>query len=35
MKFGVKNKISNAKTTEIVPVIGYEATLWAPLGLGN
>ena len=35
MEFGVKNKVSNAKTTAVVPVIGYEATLWASLGLGN
>jgi len=35
MEFGVKNKVSNSKTTGIVPVIGSEATLWAPLGLGN
>ena len=25
----------NAKTTGVDPVIGSEATLWAPLGLGN
>ena len=35
MEFGVKNKVSNAKTKGVVPVIGSEATLWAPLGLGN
>ena len=35
MEFGVKNKVSNAKTTGVVPVIGSEATLWASLGLGN
>ena len=35
IEFGVKNKVSNAKTTGVVPVIGSEATLWAPLGLGN
>ena len=35
MEFGVKNKVSNSKTTGIVTVIGSEATLWAPLGLGN
>ena len=35
MEFGVKNKVSNAKITGVVPVIGSEATLWAPLGLGN
>ena len=31
----VKNKVSNAKTKGVIPVIGSEATLWAPLGLGN
>ena len=31
----VKNKISNTKTTGVVTVVRYEATLWAPLGLGN
>ena len=31
----VKNKVSNTKTTGGVHDIGSEATLWAPLGLGN
>ena len=35
MEFGVKNKVSNAKTRGVVPVIGSEATLWAPLSFGN
>ena len=37
----VKNKVSKTKTktktktTGVVPVVGSEASLWAPLGLGN
>ena len=37
MRLRVPNgiRVSNAKTTGVIPVIGSEATLWAPLGLGN